>query len=182
MLSMDTTKIAGSILVALLTAAGIGQFADALTVFEAPQRNVIGTEDAAVEKAEPAEEAEEAGARTIGPLLAAADTDAGARLAKRRCAACHTFDEGGKNKIGPNLWNVVGRDKASLDGYRYSAALKSLEGEWTYEDLASFLERPKAYAKGTKMTFAGLKNVEDRASIIAFLRAMADEPAPLPRE
>lgn len=112
-------------------------------------------------------------------LLASASTDAGAKVFKK-CAGCHSDDKGGANKVGPNLWNVVGADKGHHPDFAYSDALKGLGGKWTYEDLDHFLTSPKAFAKGTKMTFAGLKKASDRAAVILFLRSQNDNPPPLP--
>lgn len=98
------------------------------------------------------------------------------------CRACHNFAKGGPNMMGPNLWNVVGRDKASAAGYAYSPALQALPGAWTYKDLDAFLAGPAKFAAGTKMSFAGLSNAEDRAAVIAYLRQQADSPAPLSSE
>jgi len=115
----------------------------------------------------------------IKPLLAAAPLDQGEALFKK-CVACHTADKGGANKVGPNLWNVVGDPKAATDGFSFSNALKDLGGEWTYDDLNHFIASPRTFAPGTKMTFAGLKKAEERAALIAYLRTLDDSPAPLP--
>ena len=115
-----------------------------------------------------------------GAALAAGDADKGAKIYKK-CKACHTLDEGGKNKVGPNLWNIVGAAKARSAGFGYSSAMRSKGGTWTYEDLSAFLEGPRAYLKGTKMAFAGVKKARDRANLIAFLRSLSASPAPLPR-
>jgi cytochrome c len=120
-----------------------------------------------------------AGPQPIGPLLAKADAAAGQKIAKK-CASCHTFEKGGPNKIGPNLWDVVGRKHAGHEGFSYSSVMQSMAGNWDYESLNKFIYSPKTYAKGTKMTFAGLKDDKERADVIAFLRTLSDNPKPLP--
>lgn len=198
MTRMDYTKIVGSVLVALLVATAIGQFADLLTATDKTMATVavvtpraIGDEpqaqeaDVAEGAAAPAEDrpaGADSGPQPFTVLLAAADAEAGARRAAARCGACHTFDQGGANKVGPNLWNVVGRDKGSVDGFRYSNALKEVDGHWSVEDLAAFLEKPKQFLKGTRMAFPGVRDAKDRAAIISFLRTRADEPVPLPKD
>lgn len=111
--------------------------------------------------------------------IPAADAMAGEMIAER-CAACHDWTKGGPNKIGPNLYGVVGRARASHPGFEYSPAMKAKMGEWTYEDLFTFLRQPATFVPGTKMTFAGLPKAQDRLNVIAFLRMQADSPAPLP--
>ena len=115
----------------------------------------------------------------IGPLLAAASPEAGQKTFKK-CKVCHTIDKDGANKVGPNLWNVVGAHRAKRDGFKYSDALAGLGGNWGYEELNAFLSKPKAYAPGTKMAFAGIKKASDRAAVIAYLRGLSDAPAALP--
>jgi cytochrome c len=132
-------------------------------------------EEAAAEGAEP-----EAPADDMVAMLASADVAAGEKAAKK-CAACHTFDQGGANKVGPNLWSVLDRPIASVEGYKYSDALKGMASDsWTYDSLDAFLKKPKDFAPGTKMTFAGLKKMEDRANLIVYMRYMSDSPVPLP--
>ncbi len=119
------------------------------------------------------------GAPQIAVLLAAADAGAGKKLAKK-CATCHSFEQGGKNKIGPILWNIVGAEKGKHEGFTYSKALVEKGGTWTYGDLDAFLSAPKAYVTGTKMLFPGFKKPQDRANLILYLHSLSDEPPPLP--
>lgn len=112
-------------------------------------------------------------------LLKTADAEAGKQVAKK-CTACHSFDKGGANKVGPNLWDIVGAKQAHMEDFAYSDAIKNLGGEWSYEALDQYLTSPKTYAPGTKMAFAGLKKPEDRAALIAYLRTLSDSPKPLP--
>ena len=108
-----------------------------------------------------------------------ADIAAGKKLAKK-CTACHVFEAGGANKVGPALWSIVNKAKASADGFAYSAALAEFGGTWDYQSLNAFLAKPKAYISGTKMNFGGLKKPKDRANLIAWMRVRADSPAALP--
>jgi len=115
----------------------------------------------------------------IAEMVGAADLDKGKRVFNK-CKSCHTVNKDGKNGIGPNLWNVVNAKKGARDGFKYSKAIIAMAGTaWTYENLNAFLLKPRDYAKGTKMTFAGLRKDSDRANIIAYLRTLADTPAPL---
>jgi len=116
----------------------------------------------------------------IGKLLASADPARG-ETAARKCAACHTFGKGEPNKVGPNLWGIVGRPRASVPNFNYSAAMKAKGGNWTIDDLNTYLINPKAMIPGTNMTFAGLPRGSERADVIAFLNTRADNPAPLPK-
>jgi len=116
-------------------------------------------------------------------MIAAADPAAGEKLTSQ-CKACHTFDQGGPNRIGPNLWGVVGRQVASHEGFKYTDAMQQygqeIGGTWTYSHLSTYLENPRGQVPGTKMIFQGIKKKEDRAALLAYLRTLADSPAPLP--
>ncbi len=113
-------------------------------------------------------------------LVAAADIARGEKLAKA-CAACHSFEKGGPNGVGPYLWNTVNKPKHHASGFSYSGALTANGvANWTYQSLNYFLWKPKKYAPGTKMNYLGIKKPEDRAAMIAWLRTLADSPAPLP--
>ena len=114
----------------------------------------------------------------IAALLGGADVAKGARTFKK-CKACHTVENGGKNKIGPNLWNIVNAGFGQKGGFAYSKPLKAKGGTWTYDALDAFIAKPKVYIPGTKMTFAGIKKAKERANLIAYLRSLSDNPAPL---
>lgn len=179
--SFEFNKLIGGLLGTVFVVFSIGLVSDA--IFAAPHPEKPGY---AIEAAEPevgdAGGGETAAAESVLPLLASADPAAGAVVFKK-CAACHNDDASGANKIGPNLWGVVNRPVASHEGFAYSAAMKAhaeTNKTWTYEDLDHFLLSPKGYVKGTAMGFAGLKKVDDRASVIAYLRTQADSQEPLP--
>ena len=113
-------------------------------------------------------------------LLAKADAKKGQADAKI-CGTCHNFDKGGAVKVGPDLWGVVGRPTASVPGFAYSDAVKGLGGDWTYEKLNNWIADPKAMAAGTKMAFAGEKDPQKRADILAYLQSLSDSPVPFPK-
>ncbi|MCP5000636.1 MAG: cytochrome c family protein [Hyphomicrobiales bacterium] len=123
------------------------------------------------------------GLAPIAPLLASASIEGGQR-AFRKCQACHTVDDGGANRVGPNLWDIVDRPVAAADGFGYSTAMTDYseggEKKWDYEALNDFLHAPKKYMRGTAMGFAGMKKDDERADVIAYLRSLASTPAPLP--
>ncbi|NKE45210.1 cytochrome c family protein [Roseomonas frigidaquae] len=120
-------------------------------------------------------------AQPIGPLLAAANPDTGRQIAQRACASCHNFTQGGPNGVGPNLWGVVNGPHAHVEGFNYSAAMRAKHDQpWDYEALNAFLTRPSAAIPGTRMAYAGMSSINQRADLIAFLRSLAAEPAPLP--
>lgn len=116
----------------------------------------------------------------LGQLLASADVARGAEAAKK-CAACHTFDKSGRALVGPPLWQIVGRAKASVAGFRYSPAMKQTTGDWTLPDLDKFITNPKAMVPGTAMVFSGISRATERADLLAYLNSLADNPAPLTR-
>lgn len=116
----------------------------------------------------------------IAPLLASADVAAGESVAKKQCASCHSFNEGGKNGVGPNIYGVIGRKHAGIAGFNYSDAVKGKPGPWSYEEMNAWLKNPKAYAPGTRMAYAGLNNDKQRADLILYLRSLAASPVALP--
>jgi cytochrome c len=114
----------------------------------------------------------------LGQLLASADVSRGSDSAKK-CATCHTFEKGGRALVGPPLWGIVGRPKASVAGFNYSPGLKQASGNWTIADLFTFVTNPKAMVPGTAMSFAGINRAGERADLMAYLNSLADNPAPL---
>lgn len=177
--SFEFNKIAGAVLGTVLLVMGLGVVAD--TIFshhdlETPGYSVEVPEDGTTTEVAAAPEEE-----PISILLASASADDGQSVAKK-CAACHNFVEGGANKVGPNLWNVVNAVPAAHDGFKYSSALQEYAASnvWAYENLNSFLKAPKKYISGTSMGFAGLKKADERADLIAYLRTLSNDPAPLP--
>ena len=111
-------------------------------------------------------------------LFASASAAEGAKVFKK-CAACHSIAEGGANKIGPALWGVIGRKSGSVADYKYSKALVAYGKNWSFEEMNGFLIKPKDWIKGTKMSFAGLKNAKDRASVILYMNETSSNPLPI---
>lgn len=180
--SLESNKIAAAVLTAGVVAMLSGFVAELLyhphVELEENAYVVAASEGGAAEEAAPADEGPSL--EPIVPLLAAADPASGEKVS-RKCSACHSFDEGGPNKVGPNLYDVVNRPIGTHEGFNYSDTLAGMSGEtWTYESLNAFLDDPKGFAPGTKMSFAGLGKVDDRADIVAWLRTLSGSPAPLP--
>ncbi len=180
--SFELNKIIGALLAAVFVIFSVSLVSESLFESHAPEQAgfAIAVEEGGDEKGDVAKDT---GPALIGALLASADVDKGKSVFKK-CAACHTVENGGANKVGPNLWSIVNRAAASQDGFAYSGALKDYakggETAWDYESLNQFLLSPRKYLKGTSMGFAGLKKEGDRANIIAYLRTLSDSPAPLP--
>ncbi len=178
--SFELNKIAGAVLGALLFVMGTGFLAELLVHSGTP-----ATAGYDLPKPEPVAAAAPAAAPAAEPIavrLASAETSRG-EAAFKKCAACHSVAKGGASGIGPALWSVVQRPKAAHPGYAYSGPLAELgkKGEaWTYESLDQFVANPRGYVPGTKMAFAGIANPRERADLIAYLRTLADTPAPLP--
>jgi cytochrome c len=176
--SMEVNKGVAAVLVAGIAFFVTGTIGDMLVRSHRPHEPAFKIEIAAPATA-PA--AAPAALNPIGPLLASADAAAGETIAKRQCASCHTFTEGGKNSVGPNLYGIVGGPRAEGHaGFGYSAPLKAKVGSWTYEELNAWLNKPAAFAPGTRMAFAGLNSEKQRADLIAYLRSLSHNPVPLP--
>jgi cytochrome c len=177
--SFELNKILGAILGTCLGVLAINIAAGAIftpTIPAKPGYEIVVPEQKPGEQAKPAE----AQQPPIEQLLANADPGRGENSAKK-CAACHTFNKGGRPLVGPNLWGVVGRSKASEPGFNYSAALKGKGGTWTIDDLNQFITNARGFVPGTNMTFAGVTRGSERADIIAYLNTLSDDPAPLPK-
>lgn len=182
--SFELNKLAGAFLGVVFFVMSLGLATEALF-----HETKIETPGFAIAAAEPTAEGDggaEAPAELapIGPLMAAADAAAG-EIVFKKCAACHSIDNGGANKTGPNLWEIVNRPAGGHAGFAYSAALREYAAKdggkvWDYEALNRFLHAPKKYIAGTAMGFAGLKKDADVANVIAYMRAQAATPAPLP--
>jgi len=159
-------------LVAINIAAG--------AVFTAPHPAKPGFEIAVQEKGTEQKGGQQEAQQPIEVRLANSSPERGQSAAKV-CLACHTFEKGGPNKQGPNLWGVVDRARASEQGFKYSDAMKTKGGNWTFDELDKFLTNPRGYIPGTAMTFAGLPQAEKRADVINYLHTLADKPVDLPK-
>ncbi len=174
---MEFNKVFAAVLVAGIIAMFSGFVAEKVIHPEELKENAFPIEGVEVVGGGPVKEKL---AEPILAMIADADVARGQKLSKA-CAACHSFDKGGPNGVGPNLWSTVGAKKQNVSGFTYSGAL-NVQGEeyWTYASLNKFLWKPKKYAPGTKMSYVGIKKPEDRAAMVAWLRTLADSPKPLP--
>ena len=178
--SFEINKIVAAVLLVALLVIGIGKLSDVIFYVEKPEKPGYSVE---VEQAvastsqSTAETIEEK--IDIAALMALGDLATGEKVFKK-CAACHSIVKGGKNNIGPALYNVVNRQVGAVSDYKYSKALSEYGKNWTFEELNGYLIRPAKWIKGTKMAFAGLRKEKDRASVILYLNQNSDNPLPLP--
>ena len=177
--SFELNKIIAAVLLVALLIIGIGKISDIVFHVEKPKTPgyAVDVEQAIVASTTNSEMVEEK--IDIAALLAMGDLAVGEKVFKK-CAACHSIVKGGKNNIGPALYNVVGRKIGVVNDYKYSKALSSYGKEWTFEELNGYLIKPAKWIKGTKMAFAGLRKEKDRASVILYLNQNSDNPLPLP--
>ena len=177
--SFEINKIVGAILMVALLVIGIGKLSDVIFHVEKPETPgyVVDVEEAKTVSSSTKVSVEEK--IDIDALMAMGELTHGEKVFKK-CAACHSIVKGGKNNIGPALYNVVGRKIGIVEDYKYSKALASYDKEWTFEELNGYLIKPAKWIKGTKMAFAGLRKEKDRASVIKYLNQNSDSPLPLP--
>ena len=177
--SFEINKIVAAVLLVALLVIGIGKISNLLFNVEKPEVSgykVEVTEDVSKKSVAQKEEKVEV---DISALMAQADLAHGEKIFKK-CSACHSIQAGGGNKIGPALYNVVGRKVGGVADYKYSKALAAYDKEWSFEELNGFLIKPAKWIKGTKMAYAGLRKEKDRASVIKYLNENSDSPLPLP--
>ena len=176
--SFELNKVLGAILGTCLITLALNIGAGAIFAPEKPAKPGY-----AIAVKEPGEAGAPAAAKApeqpIETLLAAASVEKGQATAKQ-CQACHTFEKGGPNRVGPNLYGIIGDKKGEGRGFNFSAAMKAKGGEWTFDDLNKFIDNPKGFIPGTAMGFAGIQKDSERADVIAYLRSLSDSPVPLP--
>ncbi len=178
--SFEINKIIAAVLLTALIIIGIGKFADVLFHVEKPKESAYKIDG--LEKATSTSTTSEIKTEQkidIGQLLAMGNLEHGQKVFKK-CSACHMIASDGKNMIGPNLWGVIGRQAGSIGDYKYSKAMIAYGKEWSFEEMNSYLIKPQAYIKGTKMAFAGLRKEKDRASVIIYMNSKSKSPKPLP--
>ena len=178
--SFELNKIIGAILLVALLVIGIRKVSNLVFKVNKPEKSNYKVElDVETAEAKADKEPVQREIVDIAALLSTGDLAHGEKVFKK-CSACHSIKSGGGNKIGPALYNVVGRKVGILDDYKYSKALAKYEKNWSFEELNGFLLKPKDWIKGTKMAYAGLRKEKDRASVILYLNKYSDSPLPLP--
>ena len=178
--SFELNKLIAAVLMVALLVIGIGKLSDVIFHVEKPEvpGYAVDVEQAIVTKAKASSETTMEKI-DMAALMALGDLATGEKVFKK-CAACHSIVKGGKNNIGPALYNVVGRKVGAVSDYKYSKALTGYDKEWSFEELNGYLIKPAKWIKGTKMAFAGLRKEKDRASVILYLNENSDKPLPLP--
>jgi cytochrome c len=173
MANMEVNKAFSAVLTAGIAFMVAGLVGQQLVHVERPHESAIQIGDLAAAQPTQAPAAAAAPLEPIVPLLASANVQNGQTVAQRLCASCHSFNEGGRNGVGPNLYGIIGAPHGKADGFSYSAALKGKQGPWSYEDMNAWLLKPNTYAPGTRMAFAGINNTQQRADVIAYLKSIS---------
>ncbi len=176
--SFELNKIIAAVLMVALLVIGIGKLSDIVFHVEKPKTPGYSVDIEQTQTVSTVEKSSEDKIDIVA-LMALGDVSHGEKVFKK-CAACHSIVKGGKNAIGPALYNVVGRKIGVIEDYKYSKALTAYGKEWTFEELNGFLIKPAKWIKGTKMAYAGLRKEKDRASVIKYLNENSDSPIPLP--
>ena len=177
--SFELNKIIAAVLMVALLVIGIGKLSNVIFHVKKPKIPGYAVEVTQTTTVSSSTKTIVEEKIDIAALMAIGDIDLGKKVFKK-CAACHSINKGGKNKIGPALYNVVGRKVGDISDYKYSKALAAYGKEWTFEELNGFLIKPTKWIKGTKMAYAGLRKEKDRASVIKYLNKNSDNPLPLP--
>ena len=177
--SFELNKIIAAVLMVALLVIGLGKIADSVFHVKKPKNPGYIVEGQAQLASSTPEASEVLEKIDIVAVMTQGDVTSGEKIFKK-CAACHSINKGGANKIGPALYNVVGRKVGYVADYKYSKTLASYDKEWTFEELNGFLIKPATYLKGTKMSYAGLRKEADRASVIKYLNQNSDDPKTLP--
>jgi len=178
--SFELNKIIGAVLMTALIVIGINKLSDAIFHVEKPEKSAYKVEGVELAlSSDVTTEVKEVVQLDIKEILALGNLAHGEKVFKK-CSACHLVAKGGKNKIGPALYGIVGKDSAVSEGYSYSKAMKAHGKSWSFEELNAYLLKPQSYIKGTKMAFAGLRKDKDRASVILYLNSQSDSPLPKP--
>ena len=174
--SFEINKIITAVLLVVLLVFGIGKISD--IIFEVKKPDIEGYK-VEISSSDATTQTNTESQVDVAALLASGDIEHGKKIFKK-CAACHSINQDGGNKIGPKLWNVMFRTIGSITDYKYSKALSGYKKEWNWEEINGFLTKPAKWIKGNKMGFAGLKADKDRASVILYLNQNSDNPKPLP--
>jgi cytochrome c len=174
--SFEMNKVLGAVLGTCLVLVALNIAAGAVFApgkMAKPGYEIVVPEHPSEQKQQPAQPEQ-----TLASLVDKADVAKG-KTSAQKCAACHTFEKGGPNRVGPNLWGIVGRPRASHEGFNYSAAMKAKGGTWTADEIFEFIKNPKAMVPGTAMTFTGISRASERADLVAYLNTLSDNPQPL---
>ena len=171
-------KIIVSVIFAIILVLGINKVADVIFYVEKPEKSAYQVTSISEAETNTDENSKSSDSGNIMAIFASTSSSEGEKIFKK-CAACHSIAQGGKNKIGPALWGVLGRNAGSASEYKYSKAMAAYGKPWSFEEMDGFLLKPKDWINGTKMSFAGLKNQKDRAAIILYMNENTDNPLPL---